>query len=48
MDKGYDTNWFSEFVVQKRGNLFFIFTLEGGTDVDVWDFEELKQVVYEF
>jgi hypothetical protein len=32
-------NWFSEFMGQQR---------EGGTDVDVWTVEELKQVVYDF
>jgi len=40
MDKGYDTNWFSEFIIEKRGKVSL--NLEEGTDVDVWGFDELK------
>jgi hypothetical protein len=39
MDLGYDVNWFSEYMGQKR---------PGGTDVDEWTFDELKGVVKDF
>ena len=40
LDKGYDTNAFIEFLIQKRG--------EGGDDVANWSLPDLENVVTEF
>lgn len=44
MDKGFDTDWFADFISNKKGNFSSPF-VENGTDVDVWEFDELCEIV---
>lgn len=45
--KGYDQVMFAQYITQKKGTAIstLIFQIENGTDIDVWTFDELTNVV---
>ena len=47
MDKGFDTDWFADFISTKRGKSLLKLQ-ENGTDVDTWTFDELCEIVLQF